>query len=245
MAKFLLIQSRPEREASDDEFRAFCRFGGLNEDEVDRLLMHEMQPEVDLSVYDGILMAGGPGNFAYDEAHKSPEQRAFEPWLLELVAEIMAQETPFFGACLGMGALVTAAGGQLSLEAGEAVGAVDISLTTEGAADPLLVGLPREFSAFVGHKEGIKKVPAGITVLAENEQCVQMLRVGTHAYGVQFHPELDPAGLALRIETYKNAGYFAPEEADELIAAAWASDIGETATEILRKFVDRYRSNNP
>lgn len=239
--KVLLLQSRPEQQVSDDEFEAFCRFGGLEVSEVERLHIHEAQPVVDIDKYDATIMAGGPSNFAYDDEHKSVEQKAFEPWLSDLLGEIVARDKPFFGACLGLGALVTYTGGKMSLDKSEPVGAVEIQVTHEGRDDPLLANLPDEFSAFVGHKEGVGEIPDNATVLAENDDCVQMLRVGKNVYGVQFHPELDPAGLALRIEAYRHAGYFEPEEADELIAAAMASDVGEAATLVLRNFVSRFR----
>lgn len=242
MTKFLLIQSRPEKEASDDEYRAFCRFGGLAESELDRLQMHETQPEINLDDYDGILMGGGPANFAYDESQKSAEQLAFEPWLFRLLDEIVAQDKPFLGACLGMGALVTHAGGRMSFSAGEDVGAVQINLTSGN--DPLLEGVPSQFEAFVGHKEGAREAPDGLTVLTTNNSCIQMVRVRQNIYATQFHPELDPAGLALRIETYRHAGYFAPEEADELTASGWRSNVDETATLVLRNFIERFRKNS-
>ncbi len=237
MKKVLLLQSRPELEASDDEFRAFRRFGGLDEKQVVRLQMHEVQPTIDLNDYAVILMGGGPANFAYDDDHKSSEQKAFEPWLWRLLDRIIAEDKPFFGACLGLGALVTHAGGRMDFRAGEPVGAVDIRLVAE---DPILADAPQEFAAFVGHKEGAREVPSELTVLARNDTCVQMVRRGQNVYGTQFHPELDPAGLELRINTYRHAGYFEPEEADDLIAKARQSGIGDVPTNILRAFIVRH-----
>lgn len=235
--KFLLIQSRPEREASDDEFRAFCKFGGLDEARVERLQMHEVQPDVNLDDYTAVLMGGGPANFAYGDDHKSIEQKSFEPWLFELLDRIIAEDKPFLGACLGLGALVTHSGGNMSFDHSEAVGAVEIGLTDNGSSDPILVRVPKSFRAFVGHKEGAGSVPSHLTILAGNDRCVQMIRSGKNVYATQFHPELDPAGLELRIQTYKHAGYFRPEEADELIAAGWASGVDDSATRVLRNFV--------
>lgn len=239
--KVLLMQSRPEKQVSDDEFEAFCRFGGLNSSEVERLQMHELQPVVDIDKYDAILMGGGPANFAYDDEHKSAEQKAYEPWLYALLDEIVAKDKPFFGACLGLGALVTHAGGKMSFDKSEPVGAVEIRVTQDGYDDPLFAQMPDVFNAFVGHKEGALELPTGVAVLAENDNCVQMVRVGENVYGTQFHPELDPSGLGLRIQAYKHAGYFAPEEADELIAAAMVSDVGEAATLVLKNFINRFR----
>ena len=196
-----------------------------------------MQPAVNLDDYAAVLMGGGPANFAYDDDHKSPEQKAFEPWLWWLLDQIVAEDKPFFGACLGLGALVTHAGGRMSFEAGEPVGAVDIRLVAE---DPILADTPRDFAAFVGHKEGAREIPSALAVLAQNETCVQMVRCGQNVYGTQFHPELDPAGLELRINTYRHAGYFEPEEADKLIAAGWQSGVDDAPTNLLRAFIARH-----
>ncbi len=239
--KILLLQSRPEQAASDNEFDAFCIMGGIDPERIERVRMETgVFPTIDLDKYSVVLMGGGPANFAYQQDEKTEVQRAFEPWLFSLFDDIRLKNIPFFGACLGIGALVTYAGGSMSFDYGEAVGAVEISVTEEGRADPVFKRVPGVFSAFVGHKEGTVSVPDTLKVLAKNETCIQAVRLGDNMYGTQFHPELDPAGLALRIEIYKFAGYFEPEEADDLIAAAWASDVGETATHVLRDFIKEY-----
>ena len=46
---FLLLQSRPEAEASDDEYQAFLKFGGLEADQLVRLRLERGdEPEVNL-----------------------------------------------------------------------------------------------------------------------------------------------------------------------------------------------------
>lgn len=240
MSKFLLLQSRPEEQVSDDELQAFCKFGNINPSEIDRIQMHRVQPSVDLSKYDAVLMGGGPANFAYEDHQKSLEQQAFEPWLWKLLDEIIEKEIPFFGACLGIGALVTHAGGRMSFDAGEAVGAVEVRLSDHARSDDIFVGVPDKFNAFVGHKEGVREVPEGVTVLASSDNCIQMIRVGKNAYGTQFHPELDPAGLMIRIEAYKYAGYFKPEEYDELVSEIWKTDVDDTATLVLKNFIAKF-----
>jgi GMP synthase (glutamine-hydrolysing) len=79
--------------------------------------------------------------------------------------------------------------------------------------------------------------------LAYSERCpVQAFRIGRRVYATQFHPELDLDGLATRIEVYKYAGYFKPEEADVVLAAARASGVTEVPN-ILEGFVDLFASN--
>ena len=237
----LLLQSRSEDEASDDEYQAFLKFGGLKPAELTRLRLDMgMRPQVALDDYAGVLMGGGAANFAYDDAQKSPEQREFEAYILPLIQRIVATDTPFLGACLGVGALVTALGGRTSFDYSEAVGAVDIKLTPEAKNDPLLAGMPAEFRGFVGHKEGVVEPPSRCVVLARSSTCVQMLRVGRNVYATQFHPELDAAGLALRINIYKHAGYFAPSEAQSLIDTVRREHVTEPV-KILQQFIKRYK----
>ena len=238
---FLLLQSRSEDEASDDEYQAFLKFGGLKPAELTRLRLDTgVRPQIALDDYAGVLMGGGAANFAYDDMQKSPEQREFEAYILPLIRRIVAADTPFLGACLGVGALVTALGGRTSFDYSEAVGAVDIRLTPEAKNDPLLAGMPAEFRGFVGHKEGVVEPPSRCVVLARSSTCVQMLRVGRNVYATQFHPELDADGLALRINIYKHAGYFAPSEAQALIDVVRREHVTEPV-KILRQFIKRYK----
>ena len=238
---FLLLQSRSEDEASDDEYQAFLKFSGLKPAELTRLRLDTgVRPQVALDDYAGVLMGGGAANFAYDDTQKSPEQREFEAYILPLIRRIVAADTPFLGACLGVGALVTALGGRTSFDYSEAVGAVDIRLTPEAKTDPLLAGMPAEFRGFVGHKEGVVEPPSRCVVLARSNTCVQMLRVGRNVYATQFHPELDADGLALRINIYKHAGYFAPSEAQTLIDIVRREHVTEPV-KILQQFIKRYQ----
>ncbi len=243
MKKVLLLQSRPEQQVSDNEFESFCRLGGLNPDAVERMQIHERElPEVNLDDYSAVLMGGGPTNFAYDESKKSEQQKRMEAWLCRLFETIVAHDKPFLGACLGFGLAVVAFNGDIDFEHGEAVGAADVALTDAGRDDPLLNGLPDDFVAYVGHKEGAGDVPDGIIELARSNACSQMLRIGRHVYATQFHPELDLPSLILRIRAYQNNGYFAPEEMDDLIAHV-SSYVVEYPSHILRNFVKTYVGN--
>ena len=217
---FLLLQSRPEDEASDDEYAAFLKFGGLQPEQLRRLRLDrgEFSP-VNLDDYSGIFMGGGPANFAYPPEEKSPEQLQFEDYIMPLLRRIVAEDKPFLGTCLGVGALVTALGGRTDFDH----------------------GLPASFRGFVGHKEGTDTPPPNSVVLARSATCIQLLRAGKNVYAAQFHPELDADGLALRINIYKHAGYFAPEEAQDLIDAAYReSELVTEPVKILRRFVEKY-----
>lgn len=67
-----------------------------------------------------------------------------------------------------------------------------------------------------------------------------MFRVKSNLYATQFHPELDMDGLRVRVEIYKYAGYFPPEDADKIIANAEKANL-EYAPQVLRNFIVHYQ----
>lgn len=237
----LLLQLRPETAAADDEYYAVLRSAELDASEVVRVQMDKELPDIGLDDYSAVIVGGGPSNISNPEERKYDYQRRFEPKLRELVREIVARDFPYLGACYGLSMLADVLGGKVSDERyGESAGAQTIELTEAGCEDPLLHDLPTKFRAFVGHKEACQAVPPGAVLLAESALCpVQMVRVAGNVYATQFHPELDGDGLAVRIETYRHAGYFDPEQAEYLIALGHSESV-PVPGEILRRFITRY-----
>ncbi|WP_197512260.1 type 1 glutamine amidotransferase family protein [Tessaracoccus coleopterorum] len=72
MKPFLLLSTRPEDAASQGEFEAIVRFGGLREDEVVQYRVEaEPLPVVDLADYAGVFLGGGPSTRATIRSHLS------------------------------------------------------------------------------------------------------------------------------------------------------------------------------
>ncbi|MEV6139216.1 glutamine amidotransferase [Nocardia sp. NPDC051990] len=237
----LVLQLRPERPAADDEYRAILRMADLEVGDTVRVQMDREFPDIDLDDYSAVIVGGGPSNISSPDAEKYGYQRIFEPKLKKLMTEIVGRDFPYLGACYGLGILADVLGGEVSSQRyGEAVGAQTIELSEHGPADPLLLGIPPTFRAFVGHKEACQDVPPAAVLLAGSADCpVQMIRVGRNVYATQFHPELDSDGLALRIEVYRHAGYFEPHEAEELIELGHRETVTVPSV-ILSRFVARY-----
>lgn len=239
---FLILQLRPEDEAADGEFNAFLQFGGLKESDVHRVRMErDGLPDVNLNDYSGVIVGGGPSNISDAVEKKSDEQKEYEPKLLALLKEIVARDTPYLGACYGLGALAAALGAPVSKEKyGEAAGPVTITLQEAGKTDPLLQGVVSSFRAFCGHKEAVQEVPDGAVLLASSDTCpIQMIRIKQNVYAVQFHTELDVDGIEVRIRIYKHCGYFEPSEAEPLMALCAKENVTEPM-KILANFVSRY-----
>lgn len=241
MKPFLLLACRPEDAAGDDEYRAFLEYGGLHERDLHRVRMEAGPvPELDLDRYSGVFLGGSPFNSSDPEERKSPVQRRVEAELGAVLDRLVQLDFPFLGACYGIGSLGRHQGAVVDRTFGEPIGAVEVTVSAAGREDPLLRGLPASFSAFVGHKEAVRQLPAHAVVLASSAACpVQMFRVRQNLYATQFHPELDVEGILTRIDVYRHAGYFPPEEADALKESLRPLEV-EVPKRILSAFVARY-----
>jgi GMP synthase (glutamine-hydrolysing) len=238
---FLLLSSRPEDEAADDEYAAIMRMTGLAEHDLHRCRMEAAPlPAIDLDDYSGVLVGGSPYNSSDPVEVKSPDQRRVEAELRPLLDEMVKRDFPFLGACYGVGTLGVHQGGIIDRTYAEPISSVRVQLTEAGVVDPILAGMAGEFDAFVGHKEACSVLPPSAVLLATSESCpVQMFRVGQNLYATQFHPELDVPGIVTRVHVYQHAGYFPPDEMDELIARIMPAVVTEPGR-MLANFVARY-----
>lgn len=139
-----------------------------------------------LDPYDALIVLGGPmGPLDYDK----------HPWLADETATIreavVERALPTLGICLGHQLLALALGGSLSEMKEVEAGVVDITLNEAGKRDPLFTGFADTVPAFQWHEWQIAELPPGAVPLAASALCqVQAMRVGTRAWGVQFHIEV-------------------------------------------------------
>ncbi len=244
MKPFLILQLRPETEASDDEYRAILEQGGLDQSETVRIRLERDPVPGDLKLEDhaGVIVGGGPGCVSDAEAKKSKVEKRIEDAVLNLMPAITASDFPYLGCCYGIGILAHHLGGNVNKERdGEEVGAVECLVTEDGETDPLHEGAPDRFMAFVGHKEAVQNLPDGCTHLLASGPCpYQMIRYKSNVYATQFHPEADSQVFEARINIYKDKGYFPPSDADRIIEFCHQQDV-RVPGQILKNFVDAYR----
>ncbi len=243
MKKFLILQLRPERDASDAEFLSILNRCGITADRAHRIRLdeEELPAGLDVTDYAGVIVGGGPGCVSDDPATKSPTEARIETAILSLMPQITKHDHPYMGCCYGLGVLAAHLNGEVSKENyGEPVGPVTCSVTADGQRDPLTEGLPLSWEAYVGHKEAVQTLPAGCVHLVSSAPCpFQMIRWGNNVYATQFHPEADAADFEARIHIYKNHGYFPPEQADALISQCHSAEV-TVPGDILRRFAARY-----
>ncbi|WGI22101.1 type 1 glutamine amidotransferase [Amylibacter sp. IMCC11727] len=140
----------------------------------------------DFSDYDALLVMGGPMDVWETKVN---------PWLIQEKAAIRTwlQTTgkPYLGICLGHQLLVDAMGGTCTKMALPELALSEIHKTNAAQSDAVFAHLPESFKALHWHGVEASILPPNATVLAQNEACgVQAIRVGSSAWGMQFHPEI-------------------------------------------------------
>ena len=240
MKPFLLLASRAEDAAAEDEYAAYLRYCGLEPDQLHRIRLEVGPlPELDLAAFSGVIVGGSPFTSSDPADRKSATQHRVERELAGLLDLIVGQDFPFLGACYGVGTLGTHQGAVIDRTFGEPLGGVEIGLTDAGLVDPV-TSCPCCRTSTGSAPTCTRCSRWCRTCVASSPACpVQMFRIKQNLYATQFHPELDVEGLVTRIDIYRHAGYFPPESAEELMASARGFSATEPMT-ILKNFVARY-----
>ena len=239
MKPFLFLSARPEVEAVGPEYESVRRAMGLDAGRLEHLRL-DVDPLGDLRLDDvaGVVVGGSPYNVTTAETSKHPVQRRVEADLARLAENCVARDHPLLFTCYGIGVLTRVLGGVVGTEHGEEAAAVEIRLTPDGVADPLVGALPARFDALVGHKEATERPPADAVLLASSAACpVQVYRVGRRVYATQFHPEVSTHDFVARAQVYRHHGYFPASElraVSERLAAATVTE----PQRMLRRFVE-------
>jgi len=147
--------------------------------------------------YGAIVAFGGPMHPGQEDVH---------PWLAgekSLLAEWFASDLPLLGVCLGAQLLAEVAGGQSRPARRPEVGWCEVSVTDEGATDPLLGPLAPGFSALQWHSYEFGLPPAAAP-LARSSTCLQAYRLGEVAWGIQFHAEVTLADFESWIDARRS-----------------------------------------
>ena len=241
MKPFLLITTRDDERVASEEHASYCSLTGLLPEDLEwKRAERESIGDIDFGRYSGIILAGSPFTVSEPAEKKSQEELRVERELAQLLDRVVEQDFPFLGICYGIGTIGTHQGAKVDRTYGESTQAARITLSAAGIADPLLGELPREFDAFVGHKEAISETPPHLVVLASSPGCpVQAFRVGENVYATQFHPELDAVAMTSRIHAYIDHGYFDPGEVDALIERIQSADV-RASQMVLARFTEQY-----
>ncbi len=180
----------------------------------------ENEAPPDPTTYQAVVVMGGPQHVYLDEQQPYMERE------IATLRQAIEAEIPTLGICLGGQLLARALGGEVYRHASTELGFFQIPLTEAGHQDPLFAGLPGHQLAFHWH-EDVFDLPAGAILLASNQNAPnQAFRFGPHAYGLQFHIELN----AELVKTWLHFPAFArdivqilgSENAPERLEQEWA-----------------------
>jgi GMP synthase (glutamine-hydrolysing) len=133
--------------------------------------------------YDAVMVFGGSMHPDQDDRFRWLEREE------EFLKEVISAEVPVFGVCLGAQMLARAAGAGVGPASAPEIGWLDVSLTRDGAEDPVLGALPHAATVFQWHHYTFE-VPPGAVELARSGICSQAFRLEQPAWGIQFHAEV-------------------------------------------------------
>jgi GMP synthase (glutamine-hydrolysing) len=131
--------------------------------------------------YDAVMVFGGSMH---------PDQDEHFGWLAreaEFLSQVLAENVPAFGVCLGAQLLARAAGAAVMPAGAPEIGWHEVELTGAGRDDGVLGTLPPRTEAFQWHHYTYE-LPTGAVELARSDVCTQAFRLGS-AWGIQFHAE--------------------------------------------------------
>lgn len=166
----------------DGDFDALI-YRGLRHDAVKVIAAYLGEPLPPADSCQGVVISG---------AHcmvtdNLPWSLALEAWIPSLVED----EVPLLGICYGHQLLGRAMGGKVGFHPkGKEVGTFNLRRLAASDTDPLFSSLPRQFPVHTTHAQSVLSLPDGATLLAENDfEPHHAFRLGSCAWGVQFHPE--------------------------------------------------------
>ena len=185
----------------------------------------------------GLIVMGGPMGVHHTDRY---------PWLrdeMRLIEDAMKSNLPVLGVCLGAQILAATLGAKVERNPnGKEIGWHPIWLSDSANDDRLMRGLPASMTPFHWHGD-IFELPPGATSLASSDKTpCQAFRHGDKAYGLQFHFEVTPEGVAAMADAFAKdlvrenipadtmiaqaAEYLPPlEKISETVFTRWASPI--------------------
>ena len=181
-----------------------------------------------LTKNDAVILTGSHSMVTHEESWSLE----VEKWLPKLIED----KVPLLAICYGHQLLAKSLGGVSGYhENGMEIGSVDINLEENAKNDEIFSKLQNSFKAHTIHSQTVIKLPKNATRLAFNKHDKNhAFRVGSCAWGVQFHPEFDKNIMNLYI---KEVAKKKDLDVEKLISFSENTNV---ATMILKEFEKLY-----
>ena len=152
-----------------------------------RIIRPYLDERVDLIGEDNaLILTGSP--LSVNDTEKNP----FILWEMDITKYALNQGIPTLGICFGHQLLAKLAGCEVKISKEAEVGWKKVSFYPTAKEDPILRNLASEIEVFQLHFEEVYNPGQGLRVLAYSESSpVQAFR-HRNAWGIQFHPEINP-----------------------------------------------------
>lgn len=190
------------------------------------------KPLPDLALVDGVLVTGS--------RHMLDENA---PWMLggiDFIKQCLDKEVPFLGVCFGHQMLGAACGSKVGPNPNKrAMGTVEV--TPCGSTNALLQDLEKPFLAQVSHRDVILEKSPSFQVLATApHDNFHVIKAGSCAYGVQFHPEWDMEIVKTYIEQRRDVleNELGEKSTERLLANLQDSPL---SSKVLARFIEMCR----
>lgn len=131
------------------------------------------------------------------------QERDYLKNLYGKVAEAARTDLPYIGVCFGGQLLARVMGARVQKNHKKEIGTYNVTLTEEGAADPIFAGLSNDLTVFQWHQDTFD-IPVGAKLLATAEDCNNQAFVKGRMYALQFHLEADPYEIPQWCEVYQS-----------------------------------------
>ena len=198
----------------------------------------ESRPSLD--GYAALIILGGPMN--------SSEIKSYPNLIteMEIIREAVDRNISVLGICLGAQLLATALGGSVERNPTREIGWYDVDLTAAGANDPVLSMFSEVQRVFQWHEDGIELPPGSVHLAASKASNVQAFRHGDHAYGFQFHLEVNQSLIERWLTVPANQKTLLEEtgrvDPDAIRRQTLESVIAleELSTETFSRWIDRF-----
>ncbi len=131
-----------------------------------------------------IVLLGGPMNVYEEDRYPFLKHEDL------FVKEAIQRGKRILGVCLGAQLIAKALGAKVYKAPVKEIGWYEVTLTEEGAKDPLFSFFSKSFPAFQWHGDTFDLPSAGKLIATSSPVRNQAFRYGENAYGLQFHLEV-------------------------------------------------------
>jgi GMP synthase (glutamine-hydrolysing) len=138
-----------------------------------------------LDKYAALIVLGGPMNSHQIDTYPNLITE------VDVIREAVEGDMSVLGICLGAQLLAKAIGGDVVRNPQREIGWYDVDLTEHGEIDPVLSTFATTQRVFQWHEDGIVLPETALHLASSPASEVQAFRHGEHAYGFQFHLEVD------------------------------------------------------